>query len=342
MVGYEDLLTGEFEYDRFSELCNRAFKYGEFECINEILTLSLPLANITYYQSIRKYDDDYSAKEDLIQDALDSLYRDMKLQWDKYIHVDNYYEYIKRVFRNTMLGSLGKYHHYGTQVEYDPDLHGGTYDVNYDDIDLVTAKVLEETILETTAELLSHRLKRKKLLLDLFERLYYMKDDPTQLNARLRKYSMHGVGTTTIEFYKSRVQYMYQLAASYHRDMLKGVVDPMKSYETIMARIRTDEYETLSILYGDTPLPEVYAELGQDATMKLLNIIGGSTVKFPNSQEVADTLLGRTVYQLADGRIENLSSVSEVYDLPYSTLKRIFNKHISNMMRRDSKVNEST
>lgn len=333
---YDDLLTGKFEYDRFNELCSSAFKYGEFDKIDEIIMLSMPIVNIVYYQSVQRYDDDYSAKSDLIQDALTILYRDMKLQWDKYIHVDNYYDYIKTTARNAMLTRLSRYHHYGTVVEFDPDLHGAEYTPLENLETKMVEQVLEETILELTGELLSHRMKRQNVLSTIFSSIYVDKDPQEIVSSKLRKYSVHGIGSRLLTFYKSRVEYLYQISASYHRDQLKGDTKSVKTYEQLISRIRSDEYEVLSVLYGDTPIPEIYAELGTDNMLKLIQIVGGATVKFPEPRELSDTLLGSIVYQLADGRVENLESVANIYNLPYSTIKRIFNKHLSNLQRRES------
>lgn len=339
---YDDQLSSEVEYEKLKYLCDLAFKYGEFDRINEIIVLSMPIINIVYYQSIQRYDDDYSAREDLIQDAISILYRDMKLQWDKYIHVDNYYDYIKTAVRNIMLSRLGCYHSYGRIVEYDPEDQGEDFPPLEDvEVDMVE-KILEESILELAGELLSHRMKRSTVLYSIFSSIYINKDSREVVSQIMRKFSVHGIGTTLLSFYKTRVEYMYRVAATYHRDQLKGDTSSVKSYEQIISRIRSDDYEVLSILYGDTPIPEIYAELGPEVMLKLVRIVGGSDVRFPDPRELSDTLLGSTVYQLADGRVENLESVAAVYNLPYTVIKRIFNKHISNLQRRESRKNEST
>ena len=333
---YESLLAGGFDYNRFYELCTAAFKYGEFDKIDEIVVLSMPILNIAYHQSVHKYDDDYSAKEDLIQDALLVLIHDMKHRWDKYIHVDNYYEYVKITVRNAMLMHVSNYHSYNSQVEYDPELHGKECTA-IDNIEInMINETIEETVNSLALELLSHRLRRPAMMIELFTHIYIYKEDEVKQNGSFHRYLIHGIGTRLLNFYRSRVQYIYSISVSYHKAQVKGDAKVMKAYEELMSRIRSDEYEILSTMYGDTPLPEIYAELGHDATLKLIQLVGGTQVQFPDTRELSDTLLGGIVYQLVDGRVENLEGVSEVYKLPYATLKRVFNRHLSNLQRRES------
>lgn len=336
---YEDLLYKEFDYKRFNELCVAAFKYGEFDKIDEILMLAMPLIHIVYYQSIHRYDDDYRSKDDLIQDAILVLYRDMKLTWDKFIHVDNYYEYFKMLIRNTMIAKVSGYNTNFHEVVglTDEDFKGKNTKTQFDIADIrMIAEDIQNNITNLAGELLSHRFKRNSLLRKMFTDIYSDRVSDEEYERRIRRYYVHGLSTKLASFYKTRVQYFYQLAATYHRDQLKGDEKSLKNLEEVMARIRSDEYEIMSQVYGDTPLPEIYAELGTEATLKLIKVVGGTTVQFPDVRDISDTLLGSLVYQLSDGEGDNLQSVSEVYGLPYNVIKRIFNKHISNLQRRES------
>lgn len=336
---YDDLLYKEFDYNTFNKLCVAAFKYGEFDKIDEILLLVMPLVHIVYYQSIHRLDDNYRHKDDLIQDSLLVVYRDMKLTWDKFIHVDNYYEYFKTLIRNTMIGKVSTYNSNYHEVVgmTDEDFKTKTTKTQFDIADIrMVAEDIEEDIVNLAADLLRHRLRKNKLLTKIFSDLYYDKVTEEEYESRMRKYYVHGLSTKMASFYKSRVQYFYQLSATYHRDQLKGDDKSVKNLEEIISRIRSDEYEIMSQLYGDTPLPEIFAEIGTESMLKLIKIVGGTTVQFPDSRDVSDTLLGSLVYQLADGEVDNLQNVSEVYGLPYSTIKRIFNKHISNLQRKES------
>jgi len=336
---YEELLYKEFDYDKFNKLCVAAFKYGEFDKIDEILLLAMPLVHIVYYQSVHKYDDDYKHKDDLIQDALLVIYRDMKLTWDKFIHVDNYYEYFKILVRNTMIAKVSNYNnntHEATGLS-DEDYKTKNTKTQFDIADIrIVAENLQSNISDLAYELMSHRLKRSKLMSKIFLDIYTDRVSEEEYESRMRKYYVHGLNTKLASFYKTRVQYFYQLSSTYHRDQLKGDEKSVKNIEEVISRIRSDEYETLSQVYGDTALPEIFAELGTEATLKLIHIVGGTTVQFPDSRDVSDTLLGSVVYQLSDGEVDNLQNVSELYNLPYTTIKRIFNKHISNLQRRES------
>lgn len=336
---YEDLLYKEFDYNRFNKLCVAAFKYGEFDKVDEILMLAMPLIHIVYYQSIHRYDDDYRHKDDLIQDALLVLYRDMKLTWDKFIHVDNYYEYFKTLVKNTMIAHVSTYNnnYHETVGLTDEDFKSKNTKTQFDVADIrMIAEGIQENITNLASDLLSHRLKRLNLLRKMFNDIYSERVSDEEYDRRIRRYYVHGLSTKLAAFYKTRVQYIYQLAATYHRDQLKGDEKSVKNLEEVMSRIRSDEYEIMSQVYGDTPLPEIYAELGTEATLKLLKVVGGTTVQFPDTRDISDTLLGSLVYQLADGEIDNLQSVSDMYNLPYNTIKRIFNKHISNLQRKES------
>lgn len=340
---YDDLLYKEFEYDKFCELCVSAFKYGKFEYIDEILLLAMPIVHIVYYQSIHKYDDDYRHKDDLIQDVLLVLYRDMKLTWDKFIHVDNYYEYFKTLIRNNMIAKVSTYNNNYHEVigMEDEDFKTTNTRTQFDIADIrMVAEDLQDKITELAYELLSHRLKRRSLLMKMFRDIYSDKVSDEEYESRMRKYYVHGLSTKMASFYKTRVQYFYQLAATYHRDQLKGDDKSVKNIEAIISRIKSDEYETLSKVYGDTPIPEMFAEIGVEPMLKLIKLVGGTTVQFPDARDLGDTLLGSFVYQLTDGDANKLQSVSEIYGLPYSTIKRIFNKHMSNLQRKESSRNE--
>lgn len=336
---YEELLYKEFDYDTFNNLCVRVFKYGEFDKVDDILILAMPLVHIVYYQSIHKYDDLYKHKDDLIQDALLVIYHDMKLTWDKFIHVDNYYEYFKILVRNTMIAKVSTYNNnsHETTGLSDEDYKTSNTKTQFDIADIkIVAEDLQANITELAHELMTHRRRRSRLMLQIFIDIYSDRVSDEEYESRMRKYYVHGLNTKLASFYKTRVQYFYQLASTYHRDILKGDDESVKNIEAIMSRIRSDEYEILSQVYGDTVLPEIFAELGTEATLKLLRIVGGTTVQFPNTRDLSDTLLGSVVYQLADGDIDNLQNVSDLYNLPYVTLKRIFNKHISNLQRKES------
>lgn len=333
---YENLLNSEFQYDKFYEYCTSIFKYGDFDKIDDLLVLIIPLVNVVYYQSICRYDDNCVAKDDLIQDALSTLLHDMKYKWDKYIHVDDYYDYIRTILRNSMYSRLSQYHSYGVEVEYDVDTHGS---VGFPTDSLLQTKEdlsIVEGIKDLTWDLVSHRLRRVRLLQEIYERVCIQNLPKHSQLQGLNRYQVHGISSQLLQFYRGRVYYLYQLSSTYYKALLKEDEEVLRSTEDIISRIKSSEYEILAVAFGDTPIPELYAELGKDSLLKLISIVGGTTVKFPTTRDLSDTILGSTVYALADGRVENLESVSEIYHYSYKTLKRIFHKHTSNLQKRSS------
>jgi hypothetical protein len=260
----------------------------------------------------------------------------MKYKWDKYIHVDDYYDYIRTILRNSMYSRLSQYHSYGVEVEYDVDTHGS--------VGLPTDSLLQtkedlsivEGIKDLTWDLVSHRLRRVRLLQEIYERVCIQNLPKHSQLQGLNRYQVHGISSQLLQFYRGRVYYLYQLSSTYYKALLKEDEEVLRSTEDIISRIKSSEYEILAVAFGDTPIPELYAELGKDSLLKLISIVGGTTVKFPTTRDLSDTILGSTVYALADGRVENLESVSEIYHYSYKTLKRIFHKHTSNLQKRSS------
>lgn len=347
-MSIEDKLSSPVQYERLHELCRDIFKYGEFDKLNgEFLELLMPIVNIVYYQSISKFDDGGVAREDLIQDTLFSLYKDMSLRWDKYIHIDNYYEYIKRIIYKLMINSVHAYHDYHLSYEYNPDVSysgiSGSSVERYVNSKIILES-LEDNIYTLATELLSHRVcKFHKLMRSLLIARYNSKDE-SEVEHIMKMYSVR-LYRGDCRFYLSRVDRIYILAKEYtliHWGIESGVDMSTKDVDSIINRIRTGDYEMLSLLYGDTVIPEIYAEFGEDVLLRFIKLFGGTTITIPDSRSVGDTMLGSTVYTLADGSRDNLASVSDIYGLPYRTLQRIFDKYISDMKRRESYNDKNT
>lgn len=335
---YSDYLSAPVQLEKLTEVCNSIFKFGEFQRLPELTPLIMPIVNIVYYQSIRSLDDQSFAYDDLLQDVLLEIFSDMKLRWDKYIHIDNYYEYIKRTAYKIMVSAVHSYHNYYSVVELSPEecepLVSKDTLQEYVEMRLILS-TFEGQVLERTHDLLKHRLGRKKLVRDIFNAIYILKD-PDQLAKVHRMHHAMGVSHDLVKFYETRVRYVYSLVSQVCLESLKKGGSTMDEFHKIISRIESSDYETLSLLYGDSVLPEIYAEFGQDVLLRFVKLFGGMTLTIPDSRSVGDTILGGTVYNLAEGERDNLPRVSELYGMPLRVLQRIFDKHISDTMRKES------
>lgn len=335
---YNDYLSSPVQLEKLTEVCNSIFKFGEFQRLPELTPLIMPIVNIVYYQSIKSLDDQYFAYDDLLQDVLLEIFSDMKLRWDKYIHIDNYYEYIKRTAYKIMVSAVHAYHNYYSVVELSPEecephISKDTLQ-EYVEMRLLLS-TFEDRVLDRTHDLLKHRLSRKKLVRDIFDALYIIKD-PDHLAKVQRMHHAMGISHELLRFYETRVKYIYSLVSRVCLESLKKGGSTMDEFNKIISRIESSDYETLSLLYGDTILPEIYAEFGQDVLLRFVKLFGGMTLTIPDSRSVGDTILGGTVYNLAEGERDNLPKVSELYGMPLRVLQRIFDKHISDTMRKES------
>lgn len=325
-------LNTVIQWVEVTSLGDEIFKEGHFERLDDFIILILPIINMTYYQSIRSLDDREYAKDDLIQDTVVALYRDMSLRWDKYIRVENYGEYVKTVSRNIMINLVHRYHNYYSTVEYDPDTAGANSD-SAREYSVVEAKLLKKQfdtqILEMTRRLASYRKDANQLLQRIITSLYIDKDEEmTRLKIR---YRVLGVHYDKFNMYINHVKYLYRLVYNYQKALLRGDDKMSSQLEEVMDRFGSDTYETLTKNYGDTVIPELFAEFGRETTMKIVKVFSGQTIKVPDYRSLCDDLLGASVYQMANGRKEDLARLSEEYSLPYKTLSRIFDRQLKNL-----------
>jgi len=341
-MSIDDKLSSPVQYERLHEVCVDVFKYGNFDRIDtELLELIMPIVNIVYYQSISQYDDRFYAREDLIQDTLLSIYSDMTLRWDKYIHIDNYYEYIKRIAYKSMINTVHVYHNNHMTCEYDPDsIYAKSTKSGIESYveSKIAVDTLKDDIYKVAIDLLSHRIgKSSRMMREMMYARYSLMDEK-EVDKVSRLHSLR-FSNKERKFYLSRVDYLYSVAKNYtllHWGVDEGLTMNSKNIDSIVNRIRTGDYETLSLLYGDTIIPDIYAEFGEDILMRFIKLFGGTTITIPDSRSIGDTILGSTVYTLADGDRENLYTVSETYGLPYRTILRIFDKYLSDIKRKES------
>ena len=331
----EPYLTSEVQWDKINELSCSIFKEGHLELIDDLIPLILPIINITYYESIQWLDDRYYAKEDLVQDAVLTLYKDMTLRWDKYIHVDDYYHYYKTVCRNVMINLVHYHHSYYSNDEYDPEseVERSTVD-SYKSVETKILKEdIENQIYELACRLGKCRVKQKKAILFLLDSMYRNKSkDYAKMKSKLR---VVGVNREQFNFLFEHVLYIYRFAYNYQRAIIKGNSKMQLRMEDVINRFESPTYKILAENYMDSIIPELFAELGPDLAMKFVKTFSGKQITVPRYQEFCDDLVGGTVYALAGGDKDNLYRIASENNLSYRALLRIFNRVSSSLEGRE-------
>lgn len=303
------------------------FVEGHLERLDDLLLAILPLAHIIYYRYIKHLDDREYAREDLISDAILRLYQDMYLRWDKYIHIESYYDYFSSVLRNGMIGLVHGYHSYYMMDDIDPE--NTRYDVIYDVYDDVDVEILKESIKEniiSTAErILRCRKVNTSLLLQILRVKYVDKSGLDSLKSRVK---VLGISPGLFNFYCEHVDYVYRLAYNYNYAELGERNKMVERISNTINRFEDVTYSILSTNYYDSIIPEIYAEFGADIAKKFVRTFSGRKVQVPNYTDFCDDLLGGVVLALADGDRSNLYRVAEEHKMSYRTLARIYNKAI--------------
>lgn len=312
-----------YEITRMSKV---VFVEGHLDRLDDLLLTILPLVNLVYYKSIRCLDDREYAKEDLISDAIVSLYHDMSLRWDKYIHIESYYSYYSQILKNTMIELVHKYHNYYSYEE--ADLESERFDeASQDDYEDVEFDILKESINhsihDTSVRILKCRKVNTNLLLNIFNCTYVEKEGLDNLRSRVR---VLGISNNLFTFYCDHVNYVYRLANNYQYAVLGGNQKMMSRISNTIDRFEDITYSMLSMEYYDSIIPEIYAEFGADVAKKFVKTFSGRTVQVPKYRDFCDNLLGGVVMTLSEGDKSNLYRVAEEYNIPYRTLSRIYNK----------------
>lgn len=313
------------------ELSKVVFIEGHLDKIDDLIVAILPLANLIYYKYIRSLDDREYAKEDLISDAVLRLYQDMTLRWDKYIHVESYYDYYSTVLRNGMIGLVHGYHNYYSVDELDPDNikiddTSSTYQEDYNTVELRMVRAsIKKNAIGLSERILKCRRVNTNLLLNIFRIKYVEKSDLNSLRSRVR---VLGISTTLFNFYCEHVDYVYRLAYNYQFATLGGRDTMINRISSIVDRFEDVTYRMLSTTYYDSIIPEIYAEFGADITKRFVRTFSNRTVQVPDYNNFCDDLLGGVILTLANGDKSNLYRVAEEYQIPYKSLARIYNKAI--------------
>lgn len=323
---YDIQLYKQCDPEEITRLSKIVFVEGHLDRLDDLLLSILPLANVVYYRSIRAYDDREYAKEDLISEAILSIYKDMSLRWDKYIHIDSYYTYYSKVLYNSMISLVHNYHNYYTSKEVDfENLPLEDPDVSaYDAIEL---KMLRDSIRHNVNELSIHILKCRPVNTNLLINIYKCKYvDSEGLDSLRNRVRVFGISISLFNFYCEHVDYVYRLAYNYQYAMIGGKDKMISRISDMIGRFEDVTYKMLSTSYYDSIIPEIYAEFGSDVAKKFVKTFSGRTVKVPNYKDFCDTLLGGVVLALSEGDKSNLYKISEEYGIPYKVLSRIYKK----------------
>lgn len=325
---YEYHLCKPCDIDEINRMSKIVFVEGHLERLDDLLVTVMPLAHIVYYKYIRSFDDREYAKEDLISDALLRLYQDMSLRWDKFIHIDSYYDYYSTILRNGMIGLVHSYHNYYSQDDIDVETYKVEDEVTdlYDEIEF---KLLKESInkgiIEVAERILRCRKVNTNLLLKILKIKYVEKSDLDSLKSRVR---VLGISANLFNFYVEHVEYVYRLSYNYQYALLGGRRNMIDRISATLDRFEDVTYKMLSTSYYDSIIPEIYAEFGPEIAKKFVRTFSGRTVQVPDYKDFCDDLLGGVVLTLAAGDRSNLYRVAEEYHMPYKTLARIYNKAV--------------
>lgn len=314
--------------DEIVSLSNVVFVEGHLDRLDDLLVAILPLANIVYYKYIRHLDDREYAKEDLISDAILRLYQDMYLRWDKYIHIDAYYEYFSQVLRRGMIELVHSYHNYYVvdDIDFENARYEGVVDNTYDEVEISLLKSsIKSQIINMSERILVCRKVNTNLLLNIFRLKYIENSSLDSLKSRVK---VLGINTNLFNFYCEHVDYVYKLAYSYQYALLGGKDKMASRISNTIDRFEDITYKALSIEYYDSIIPEIYAEFGADIAKKFVKTFSGRTVQVPEYRNFCDSLLSGVVVALSGGDKNNLYKVSEEYQIPYKILSRIYNKAI--------------
>lgn len=322
---YGRKLFSQCDPEEIVRLSKVVFVEGHLDKIDDLIVAILPLANIVYYRYIRKLDDREYAKEDLISDAILRLYQDMSLRWDKYIHIEAYYEYYSSILKNGMIGQVHGYHQY--YVVDDVDITELPIEDKSDDFDRIEMEMVRQSLIDNTIKvaerILKCRVVNTNLLLNILRIKYIEKSSLDSLKSRVR---VLGISSNLFNFYCEHVDYVYKLSFNYQYAIIGGNDKMISRISSAIGRFEDVTYKMLSSEYYDSIIPEIYAEFGADLTKKFVKTFGGRSIQIPEYRNFCDTLLGGVVLTLSDGDKSNLYRVAEEYNVPYRTLSRIYDK----------------
>lgn len=314
--------------EEITRLSKVVFVEGHLEKLDDLILAILPLANIIYYKNIRLFDDREYAKEDLISDAILSLYQDMSLRWDKYIRIDSYYSYYSIILKNCMIGLVHGYHNYynSEYIDLEATKVDETIYTAYESVEYELLKSsVEKNIVDMSIRILKCRPVSTNLLITIFRCLYVEKSGIESLRSRVR---VLGINKNLFNLYCEHVIYVYRIAYNYQYAILGGKQKMIDRLTSTIDRFEDVTYKMLATEYYDSIIPEIYAEFGSDVARKFVKTFSGRTVQVPEYKGFCDNLLGGIVLTLSEGEKSNLYRVADEYNIPYKVLARIYNKAI--------------
>jgi hypothetical protein len=196
---------------------------------------------------------------------------------------------------------------------------------------IVEAKIMKnyfyESMLQMTRRLASKRVGYTKALDYLITwKLVEGNTDTSKLKSMMRPL---GISRATVNFLLEHIDYLYRFSFNYYKTQEKGEIKMSKRLDNILNRYDDDIYKVLSKNYGDSIIPEVYAEFGPDLTKKFIKVFSGRHVEVPDYTNFCDDILGCKLLSLIDSR-EELYKIAADFDLDYSTLSRIYTRAIKN------------
>jgi hypothetical protein len=320
-----DHLTKEADYHRINELGRIVFTQGNHDRMEEFVEEILPLVNMAYHQHLKSLDDRRYSYEDLIQDSIVVLYRDITLRWDKLVNIFDYFSYFKTICRNVMLSVVHGYHNYYSHNELDPDAHvAKASHHDYNEVDTRLTKIqVEDAVIKTMMRLVACRIKHRKAFNYIIKYRYIKKESTETIRNSLR---VLGVSRNLMNFMFDHLTYISRLAYNYQRVVLDNNMEEIARFEEIFSRFEEPTYRILAGNYFDTILPEFFAEFGPENTKKFVKLFGGKTINLPDYQQISDDLMGGILINLTGGNKDKLYAVSQSYNLRYSQMTRIMNR----------------
>lgn len=319
------------DYEKINKISQSVFYQGNLDEIDDLFLEILPIVNVTYHKYIKTHDDRGSAYEDLLQDAILELYRDLTLRWDKFIDVEDHYNYFKTVCKNVMTGLVFEHHNHYIVDEID-DLESITsnelpmsYENSYSAmIARSTKEYYEKNFIPTIRNLAAKRRNYAKVLNYLITWRYVEgNSDITKLKGVMKVF---GVNRTQINFLLDHIEYLYKLVYNYFKAEESDKVAVRDNLSKVMSRFDDKAYEIIATNYSDTILPEIYAEFGADIAKKFVKLFSGKQINVPDYKAFSEDLIGGIVLSVSGGSKENLYKISQKYSLPYGTLAKSFDR----------------
>jgi len=330
----EIALQASPDYDKINSIGDEIFKLGKFELLDEYMLLVAPLINKSYYKYISTYDDRYYAREDLVQDVYTILYRDMKLRWDKYIRVEDYYKYISVLATNIMMNLVHNYHSYYKNDEYDPEF---SKDIMKERV--ITDKIeyrimmdsVKTSIVDKSMELANNRGRLSSIILRIIDCKYGKNSNTTNIDKLKYKFRVVMISNNEFKHCCYLADYYYKLAYNYQKSSLREDGSMLQILENIFSRFGSLTYKILVDKYADSIIPEIFAEFGSEIARKFVKSFSGRTITVPNYDSFKDDLLAGMILTLSKCDKNRLYDIAVEYDLPYKMVKRIYDNSIHYM-----------